>query len=341
VKQAPVPLRSTLKPILKRGCLVAAANWPVTLVQSTADSLFKLLLAVPLVGGVFLVALAVGAEPGSLFVLTWSEFLTTIVGSLLSHPVTLVMFLLSLGTMTVGGSLFVFLIKGGTIGVLVAGDRAAGPIEEPPLQFERVARAARFSVELFIDRAQTLFPRYAKLGLALMVVYLATGLMYFSVVVIGRPSGGSLVVAALFTIGIVGWITIVNVLYLLVQIVIAADDCGIRTAARRTLAFVRHERVMLGGVFGVVLAMVIVATGASFIAAASLSVITFVPFLGPFLGMAVLPLQLLAWMLREIVFQYIGLSSVGAYLKLYRDFSSRSEPAVARMTTPALVVDSH
>lgn len=336
-----MPLRSTLKPILKRGCLVAAANWQVTLVQSTADSLFKLLLAVPLVGGVFLVALAVGAEPGSLFGLTWSEFLTTILGSLLSHPVTLAMFLLSLGTMSVGGSLFVFLIKGGTIGVLVAGDLAAGPIEEPPLQFERVARATKFSSEFFVERARALFPRYAKLGLALMVVYMVTGLVYLGGVVMSRTAGGSLVVTALFTIGFVGWITILNVLYLLVQIVIAADDCGVRSATRRTLAFVRHERVLLGGVFVVVLAMVIVATGASVMAAASLSVITFVPFLGPFLGLAVLPLQLLAWMLREIVFQYIGLASVVAYLKLYRDFSASSEPIAGRLPASSLVADSH
>jgi hypothetical protein len=88
--------------------------------------------------------------------------------------------------------------------------------------------------------------------------------------------------------------------------------------------------------------MVVVATGASVMAAASLSVITFVPLLGPFLGLAVLPLQLLlAWMLREIVFQYIGLSSVVAYLKLYRDFSARSAPIGARMPRPALVADSH
>ena len=48
MNQPPVSVRSTLKPILTRGCLVAAANWQVTLVQATADSLFKLLLAVPL-----------------------------------------------------------------------------------------------------------------------------------------------------------------------------------------------------------------------------------------------------------------------------------------------------
>src|SRR5262245_66506651 len=52
----------TLKDVLKRGALVAAANWTVALVQATADSLIKLLFQAPLICGVFLVALVVAAE---------------------------------------------------------------------------------------------------------------------------------------------------------------------------------------------------------------------------------------------------------------------------------------
>jgi hypothetical protein len=320
---------------------VAAANWPVTLVQSTADSLFKLLIAVPLVGGVFLVALVLGADPGALLALTWSDFVTTTIASLLSHPGVLVMFLLALATVVIGGSLFVFLIKAGTIGVLVAGDAAAGPIEEPPLHFETVAKASRFSIELFIERAQGLFRPFAKLGCALMVVYLASGLVYLTLAWTSRFAGDSWLFTVVLTIGFVIWITVINVLYLLVQIVIAADRCGVHAASRRVVAFIRGERYRLGGVFVVILAMVVIATGASFLAAASLSLITFVPFLGPFLGLAVLPLQLLAWMLRQIVFQFIGLSSVVSYLKLYRDFSSRVEPARApHLSAHSLVPNS-
>ena len=51
-----------LKSTLKRGALIAAANWQVTLIQSVADSLFKLLIAVPILGGVLLVGLVLGAE---------------------------------------------------------------------------------------------------------------------------------------------------------------------------------------------------------------------------------------------------------------------------------------
>jgi hypothetical protein len=337
----PVTLRSRLKPVLKRGCLVAAANWPVTLVQSTADSLFKLLIAIPLVGGVFLVALSVGAEPGLLFTLTWRELAATIIASLLSHPVVLAMFLLSLGTVAAGGSLFVFLVKAGTIGVLVAGDRHAGAIEQPPLHLDTVGRAAKFSIELFVERAQALFPSFARLGFVLMLVYAASGGVYLLGVFATRTAVNSWALTALLTVTFVAWITIINVVYLLVQIVIAAEQCGVRGAAWRTAAFIRHERYTVGSVFLVVLAIVIVATGASLMAAASLSLITFVPFLGPFLGLAVLPLQLLAWILREVVFQYIGLSSVAAYLKLYRDFASLGAPVrAAGMPAHTLIPDS-
>ncbi len=88
------------------------------------------------------------------------------------------------------------------------------------------------------------------------------------------------------------------------QIVIAADDCSVAAAAPRVVAFLRHERDKVIRVFLVVLALVVGATGASFVAAGLLSLIAFVPFV----GLAVLPLQLMAWLLRALVFQYIGLS---------------------------------
>ena len=70
-----------LKPVLKRGALLAAANWQVTLVQATADSLFKLLIATPIVGGVFLVALVAGAEPLELVDQDWRDLVATITAS--------------------------------------------------------------------------------------------------------------------------------------------------------------------------------------------------------------------------------------------------------------------
>ena len=76
IEVPPVSLSLAIKDLFKRGALVAAANWPVAIVQATADSLFKLLVAAPLIGGVFLVALVVGAEPIALMSLEWRQLAT-------------------------------------------------------------------------------------------------------------------------------------------------------------------------------------------------------------------------------------------------------------------------
>ena len=54
-----------MKDFLKRGVLITAANWHVVIVQFVADALFKTLLAVPIVGGVFLAVLLIGGAARS------------------------------------------------------------------------------------------------------------------------------------------------------------------------------------------------------------------------------------------------------------------------------------
>ena len=105
--------RSILKSAVKRGALLAAANWQVTLIQATADSLFKLLLAAPLIGGVFLVALAIGGEPAAILRPESRETIATIVTALTARPAVLTAFLLALAVVAVGGSVFVFVVKAG------------------------------------------------------------------------------------------------------------------------------------------------------------------------------------------------------------------------------------
>jgi hypothetical protein len=280
--------------------------------------LFKLLIAAPLIGGAFLVALVVGAEPVELMSLEWRQLATTIASTLLVRPAVLAAWLAALAVVLVGGSLFVFLVKGGTVGVLVRGERHAGPIERPPLMPESFAEASAFSIDTFIESAQGLFPRYARLGVALMAVYLLSGSTYL--ILLARTAGNGWGVPALLTAAFVAWITLVNLFYLLTQIVIAADDCPVTTAATRVSAFLRRQTRAVGGVFLVILGLVALATGASILATAALWLVGFVPFI----GLTVLPLQLLAWVLRGLVFQYIALASVGAYLKIYRTESAEA-----------------
>jgi hypothetical protein len=286
------------------------------LIQSVADSLFKLLIAVPILGGVFIVALVLGAEPKELATLDWRDLTTTIVAALVWHPMVLASFLLSLGVVVLGGSVFVFLVKGGTVATLVEGDERAGPIEQPPLRFSKVARAGRFSAAGYIDGCRRLFPRFLRLGAGLMLVYLLSGAAYFLVI-----WGGGWGLTALISAAFVAWITVVNLFYLLLQIVVAADDCGIAPAVRRVVAFVRAETRSIAAVFAVILALVVCATGASVLAIAAFGLIAFVPFF----GLAVLPLQILASLLRGIVFQYLALTAAGAYLRLYRGYAARPQ----------------
>ena len=307
--------RSILKTALKRGALIAAANWQVTLIQATADSLFKLLLAAPVIGGVFLAALAVGSDPVALLTLQSREMAVTIAASLLARPLVLAVLLLAIAAVGVGGSLFVFLVKAGTVATLVRSEQDAGNIEEPPLRVSVVAGASRFSIDQFVAAARGLFPRFARLGFMLMAVYVVSAGAYLSMVMRPQAEVGW-TGAALITAAFVVWITVVNLLYLLLQIVVVAEDCSVSAAARRVASFLRRERRHVAAVFLLLFGVVIAATGASVLATAALGLVAFVPFF----GLVALPLQLLAWLLRGLVFQYLGLTSVGAYLTLYRRF---------------------
>ena len=82
------------------------------------------------------------------------------------------------------------------------------------------------------------------------------------------------------TAGFVAWITIINLVYLLTQIVIASEGCSVTSAIPRVWAFMRRERRTVGGVFAVVLVLVVCATGASFLATTLLGLIAFVPSSG-------------------------------------------------------------
>jgi hypothetical protein len=111
--------------------------------------------------------------------------------------------------------------------------------------------------------------------------------------------------------------------------VIAVEDCGVRTAIGRLGRFLRARGRDVAAVFLVVLALVVVATAASLLATTGLGLISFVPLI----GLAVFPLQAVAWLVRGLVFQYLGLTALGAYLALYRE----SAAGAAAAKGPALV----
>lgn len=312
---------ASLKLSLKRGALISAANWHVVIVQFIADTLFKTLLAVPIVGGVMLVVLLVGGSPGDLLRLETSQIVPSMVGVLLAQPVALVAFLSALGLVLVSGSVLMFAVKAGTITVLAAADAAAGPIEEGPLRMSSFDDTRAWSLELFTGGVRALFDRYLRLGIGLSVVYIVIAAAYF-LLVFGLPLSSWLdgpIVVGIASILLILAITLVNFVYLLLQIVVAVEDCAVYQAVPHVLRLMKHRTRDLLQALAAILALMAMATAASILATAALGFIWFVPFV----GLAALPLQLCAWLVRGVVFQFVGLTGVATYLRMHRTLRAR------------------
>jgi hypothetical protein len=321
-----------LKLLLKRGALLAAANWATVAIQFLAETTFQALLAVPLIGAAILVAVLMGADVADLLQGGPSQMFTTITSTLWSEPVALVAFMTAFVIVLLGGSVLLFLVKGGTVEVLLAANEAAGPIEREPLTLDTFRRASRFTLQRFTSGCGRLFHRYLVLGLLLMLVYALSIGACVAFVIYGYRVVGERFLIVGWTIAalsgglLVAWITLVNVLYLLLQIAMAHDGSGLAQACRAVARFVRAEFRDLAGVFLVVLVLVIAATLASALAWSGVGLIAFVPLV----GLAVFPLQLAALLLRGLVFEYLGLTALGAYLTLYRSHAARRAEAFGR-----------
>jgi hypothetical protein len=184
-------------------------------------------------------------------------------------------------------------------------------------------RAAQFALEPFGEGAQRLFSRYLVLGAGLLTVYGATTGMSLLYVLDagGEPTWGT---TAALSLAIVAWITIVNLLYLLLQVVVAADDCRVREAVARVGGLLRSQFGSVALIFLATLVLVVLTTAASILATAALGLIAFVPFI----GLAALPLQLVAWIVRGLVFEFIGLTALVAYLRIYRISQGQTSSAI-------------
>jgi len=255
-------------------------------------------------------------------------FLQAVYSESLFLVLALAAFLLAVALVLVGGSLLMFLVKGGTVTVLVDAERGAGAIEHPPLRLPAFHRATHFTLERFTNGAARLFPRYVTLGIWLMAIYALSTVVSLALVWPGDAAEDWRLLAALASAAFVAWITLVNFVYLLFQIVTAVDDCSVRDAAGHVGRLLRARFSLVFSIFAATLGLVILTTTASILATAALGLIAFVPLV----GLAALPLQLIAWLMRGVVFQYIGLSALAAHVRAYR---SLREPAALPAGAPA------
>ena len=327
----------TVKPLLKRGALLAAANWPVIVLQFVAESAFKLLLVLPVIGAASLVALVVGGDAIELASHDVRLIMPLVLTALADHPGALVCYLVGTIAISIGGATLTFLAKGGTVTVLLRAERHAPSIERPPLRLAAFRRTDAFDVERFSDGSRRLFRPYLTLGLGLMVIYGVAGAAFLVAVYASYrllAETGLLVswtlLAATLSVVFVLAITLINLFYLLIQVTVAAEHCGVRAAARHLGDFLGREYRHVAVVFGIMLVAVGLATAASILATASLGFIGFIPFV----GFAVLPLQLIAWLARGLVFQYLGLTALCAYIRLYRGARPGSAATGAGLPAP-------
>lgn len=321
-----------LKAALKRGALIAAANWPLVVVQFVTESILKLLLAVPIVGGAFLVALLLDTSLSGLLSGDVRDIVASILSALMTSPIALAAFVASGLVVLVGGSLVTFVVKGGTVALLADAERIAGPIERPPLRLDALRRASVVAIDPFIAGMARLWRRYVRIGLLLLVTYALTAAAYLALVFGGYALAANSAIllgwtaaTALASSVLIVWITLLNFFYLMTQMVVAIEDVSVRRGVALAFGFIWGHLREVAGVFGVVLVTVVVATAASILATAGLGLIAFVPLV----GLAVLPLQLAAWLVRGIVFEYLALAALGAYLSHYRWYHSSSDIRVA------------
>jgi hypothetical protein len=312
-----------LKLLLKRGALLTAANWPTVGFQWAARTVFQILLVIPLVGAAILVALLLGGDLVHLLEGDTRERFAAIFSALRSQPAAAVAFVVVFGLVLLVASAVQFLVKGGTVTILHAANLRTGAIEHEAITAESIRTATQFTFERFMEGCARLFRRYLVLGLGLMVVYVLSVAAYLALVYVAYRAAEApalvifwTVVAGVAAVLLVVWITAVNLVYLLLQIAMAVEDVGIPAAGRIVGRFVRAEFRELGGVFLVTLGMVVATTIASALAWSGVGLVAFVPLV----GLTVIPLQLAALLVRALVFEYISLTALGAYLTLYRRY---------------------
>lgn len=323
----PNPAALRLRVALRRGALITAANWPLVFVEFVADSLYKAALGVPIVGGAVMVAALLGDDISVLLSRGLRAAAGTVVTSLTGAPVALAAFAAALAVVGIGGAIAMFLVQAGSIAILVHGERRAPrELNTGSIRVDAMRLAHQSHLEVFLDGVSRFGRRLSVLGAWLVLAYIGIFAGYFAGLLgIYRVAADAEWISAfplaalLATSALVVVIAAINLLYLLTQIIVVADDCSVRQAIRLLRRFLLHDARQVAGIFGVIFIVMVIGTAASIMATAGLGLIAWVPFV----GLAVLPLQAAAWLARGLIFQFIDLTALTAYLAQYRRFSEQ------------------
>lgn len=332
-----LPLRAAIT----RGALITLANWPIVLIGFIAECIYNLALAVPVIAGAFMLAL-MGADVQSLLADGTMAAIDRMLGPLRQAPVALFAFLLAAGLVAFAGSILMFIVKTGTLAVLVEGEHTAGEIQRQPIRLSALRTASAYSVAAVVDGARRFQRRTALLAAWLGAVYVVVGSAYVLTVTYGfqwaveSPWGSAwpLLVAIATSVGVVS-LAAANLLFDLMRVVIVTDDCRVSEAARRVRTFLLADARQVLGIFGVMGMVQLISWAASFAGTAGLTVAAWAPLL----GLIVLPLQLVFWIVRGLFDQAAALATLSAYQTQYRRFAKPKAGAVPVLLHEASVPD--
>jgi hypothetical protein len=324
-----LPIRAALT----RGAIVTLANWPVVLVEFVVESAYKAALGVPIVGGAFMVALLLGVDVRSLLGEGLLSAADQILVRLATAPAALAAFLASLSLVGVGGAMTMYVVKAGTLAVLVKGEGAAGELYRRPGGVSIVREAAAYTLPSLWEAIRHFERRAATLACWLGVTYVVIGGGYLLVVGWGArlvadsawsPAWPLLVLVA--TSAAVVGITAANLLFDLARVGVVTDDCSVRVALERVRAFLLEDARQVLGIFGAMGTILLLATAGSITATAGLALVAWVPLA----GLLFVPLQVAFWIVRGLLFEYMGLVTLSAYQTQYRRFAA-PQPARLRV----------
>ena len=334
----PLPLRAALR----RGALVTAANWPVVFVEFAIESVFMIALAVPVVGGALMAASLVGADVNEVLGEGVRSTADVVFAFLTSTPGALASFLVALGVVALGGEVLMFIVKSCTFMVLVQGERQMPDVEDAPLDLDVIRQSHAFTLERLLVAGERFWRRAAALALSLGGGYVVVGASYVAVVALGMSSsyvGGAigawpLLLLVATSAGVVG-VTIINLAYDLVRVIVITDDCSVADAIARLRRFVIDDARQVIGIFAVMSTVGMLAAAVAILATAGTTLVGSLPFL----GLLLVPLQAATWLVRGLLFQYLSLASLSAYQAQYRRFGDRrawtpSRPAPEVTTAP-------
>jgi hypothetical protein len=319
---------------LRRGALVTMANWPVVIIEMVLESLLKVAVAVPVVGGAFMVAVLLGADVKTLLDEGIRSMAELILSLLTNAPIALWSFVVAVALVGFGGSIIMFVIKAGTLSILVTAERVAPDSERTPIRVDWFKRSAVYRGEDLLAAIGHFRSRSVFLALLLGAAYVLTAVVYALLMrwtfgLTDDPVGVSvwpLAVAVITSAGLVA-VAGINLFYDLTRIILVVDDCGVMAAIQRLWQFLVADSRQVLGIFGVMGAVGVAATAAALVATAGLALISWIPIV----GLVVLPLQLVAWLARGLVFQFMDLMTMVAYEAQYRRFAGLEAPSAPRL----------